>query len=484
MRTEAMYVHPSSMVQVLRADQQTSPLVAIAELIDNALDASATQITVTIDGDSLRCLDNGRGCPDMKRLIDIQRVELPDNRIGRYGWGGKYTAVLMAHSMHAGSVCDGVLRRVEIDYDDPSLTARYADELNTGQPSFMDIRLLRLHKYPKPATLVRDIERRYCSALGQYKKRIIVNGERVRPLSFPKLEMALGLQFPRHFNGLEYQIIDFGAIKKGADSEVVKRWRSGWHVTYHGRLLYERGIVSGFRDYEDPNVWGLIELRDTADMRWSVDPRKVSFAECDALLDSLYPRIVEILAYAQQQAQDSQLQQVARDASSLLMGKRVPVEAKAKRTKTRAKKGSVQPTGTGAKQKQASNAVEFPNRNLLGPSGQPINVRFTDELDDDILSEVVTERRRILVRLNSTAPFFAQAGRTDPVSVALVAAQAIAYEAVMGERGILDLLPFVDEGTQGQLFHHPRAIAGVFRKLADQIAVALTHDREIAVRKA
>ena len=107
--------HPSRLVQMLAAVGHTMPS-AVADLVDNAISADATEITITFgrpDGGHGRWMaiaDNGCGM-DSATLAEAMRIgsssEYEGNSLGKYGFGLKGASWSQAKVFTVVTKCDG-----------------------------------------------------------------------------------------------------------------------------------------------------------------------------------------------------------------------------------------------------------------------------------------------------------------------------------------------------------------------------------------
>jgi sensor histidine kinase regulating citrate/malate metabolism len=72
----------------------------LGELIDNAFDAGATRIRLTLGKDRLRIEDNGVGCPDRARMLTAgKHTRHESTRLGRCGRGAAQPSPLCTASL-------------------------------------------------------------------------------------------------------------------------------------------------------------------------------------------------------------------------------------------------------------------------------------------------------------------------------------------------------------------------------------------------
>lgn len=199
----------TALIHSIRAEK--SPYYSWAgEVIDNALDAKARSIRLTMMNDCLDAEDNGIGITKGREeaIIKISgHGDMESTKLGRFGVGFKYKAIQHGNEAYIESIsADGRMRRT-VDwklmlardkwlYPPASwLPAEPGSETGT----FVSISKL-ITKPPSKSDIVRtitEIQRRYYPAL-RSGARISVNGESVLPIVEPMLSDIIDadLSFP------------------------------------------------------------------------------------------------------------------------------------------------------------------------------------------------------------------------------------------------------------------------------------------------
>jgi hypothetical protein len=123
--------------------------VSLCELIDNALDAGAKNVAITIDSASttVEIADDGCGCDDLTRILKQgERLDHATTKSGHYGIGAKKAALYFWGTLHVTSVCKGVSRSASVCWDDVVASNRFAakgePECATSSPSGTVIRIV------------------------------------------------------------------------------------------------------------------------------------------------------------------------------------------------------------------------------------------------------------------------------------------------------------------------------------------------------
>ena len=90
----------------------------LGELIDNAFDAGATMVHITIDGKELSVEDNGRGCGDFAKMLTMGRhAPHETTKLGRYGVGFKDAAWWVGGPTTIRTIHKGRVRTLRVDWD-------------------------------------------------------------------------------------------------------------------------------------------------------------------------------------------------------------------------------------------------------------------------------------------------------------------------------------------------------------------------------
>lgn len=185
----------TEIINAIRAEK--SPFWAWAgEVIDNAFDASATDIWLIMNSAVLCASDNGHGIRKGQEhaLVKIaEHLKLAGTQLGRYGVGLKYKAIQHGDVLDVKSVSrDGKMTR----------TVNWSQILKSGSwavmcPKWSDtkehsgtrIAIEKLLRHPSKSDIARtkvEIQRRYYPAL-EKKNKIYLNGDLIEPFPQPAL---------------------------------------------------------------------------------------------------------------------------------------------------------------------------------------------------------------------------------------------------------------------------------------------------------
>lgn len=138
---------------------ESKPVAALAELLDNCLDAGASSVSVEYDPDKklLRVTDNGCGM-DEEGLQKMFRLggstkKADAKKSGRYGHGSKVGMAYWGSVFDIVSVKDGVMTRLLWDTDKDVASGEWKAGLRspsvkkTSKPNGTTITITRLHKH-------------------------------------------------------------------------------------------------------------------------------------------------------------------------------------------------------------------------------------------------------------------------------------------------------------------------------------------------
>jgi hypothetical protein len=90
---------------------------ALAELIDNALDANAKRVSIEVAGRSLIIRDDGNGVEDVLSLFRLgEHKKSKSTKLGRYGVGAKDAWLSCSDVMKVTSVRNGIKTSLQVDY--------------------------------------------------------------------------------------------------------------------------------------------------------------------------------------------------------------------------------------------------------------------------------------------------------------------------------------------------------------------------------
>lgn len=198
--TEAMLdISPRvHLLHSLRAGGPVDHVLLAGEAIDNALDAGARRISLTISENEIRVRDDGRGIDreHMPSLFTLGlHMDMPTSRLGRYGVGIKIQALRAGDGLEIRTVCaEGatvakVNWRALLSSRQWKIPAPRWMPVVVGTPTMTEIVVSDLRDAPKATqeAFRLEIALRFHPALAE-GAQISVNGVRVEPIPEPDMD--------------------------------------------------------------------------------------------------------------------------------------------------------------------------------------------------------------------------------------------------------------------------------------------------------
>ncbi|MEI6035495.1 MAG: ATP-binding protein [Verrucomicrobiae bacterium] len=392
-----------------RIRQQRFPLQsALLEMIDNALDAGATTITIREKNDNLFIEDNGHGFEDVSAAFDIGESG-KEGKLGRYGVGLKDASV--KYSTETTISSRG--RMATCSWDD-ALETGYANIVSEDRQEQQTTEIIwwgfrNLYGYPIATD---EIRRCYAKSLSN-GVTIEINGSELDPLPLPAFSENLSQEF--NYEGKTVELT--GGIFPHGDAH--RRAWAGYNIYYNGRLIGPgRVMTHGTGDIGCSNFSFMVHLKDGPESKWALATNKDEVPGSDELLDFIFHTYTRpLLVKAQAQTMDVELREIKEAIESSIGGcgnitrsphfrRRIDPEAKdhaagspKKRTFSASGQGQYQGTATG---KMAQGGI---------------NLAFAD-LNSESVGEVAM-LKKLLVTLNKQNTFVAGHLKNLPVMKAI-----------------------------------------------------------------
>lgn len=250
----------SSLAGLVREKQAKHFLVneAIAELIDNSVDAGAKNICIRLYDSDMHIIDDGHGFDDLGSALNIgvsNKRELTGN-IGRYGVGLKDCAIKFSSKTTISSRGKMVTADWDlISSEESDGTCEIFEAQQTGQTEII------LHGYRSKTRSKHQlnpdrIAKIYTQLLKAEQVKIEINGQFLKPLDAPKLKDKIDTTL--EYRGRKIHIS--GGVFK-SDDPLRKNWR-GYNVYYHGRLIRADITDAGVEDETCTNWFFNLDLVD------------------------------------------------------------------------------------------------------------------------------------------------------------------------------------------------------------------------------
>jgi hypothetical protein len=184
-------------------ENQLEPKEAVSELIDNSIDAGATEVEVIFDKENFTISDNGAGVSDMNAPFRLgsSLSEGSKGKIGRYGYGGKAGLLHFGRKIALHTVHGGEYRKFTADFsagwpEEYTGTAihlpRFLGGISNGGSVFKVHQLTKGRRRIVLSSFVDDLSVRYFPALMAGKKITLANGKNETSVSLSA--DAIGLQ--------------------------------------------------------------------------------------------------------------------------------------------------------------------------------------------------------------------------------------------------------------------------------------------------
>lgn len=291
--------------------QKIEAWVAMAELIDNSLDAAATQINITIESDKITILDNGRGISpqDISSIVQMGNHKRYSNlTIGEYGIGAKEAILGLGGFSKITTIQDGIQCIVNVDWDRIEKSGDWTVEVEenpTSKPNGTLIEITDLLRSYRVATLQSKLAYTFYPALKNGVKIYINTGEygepeEIKPCEFPKLRNRIVRKVESDDGSLEFQV-EAGLVENNPNNSFL--------------IHYKHRIIDSTNQPNDRYVPGSRFLAHVTLLRgkWDVLKHKNGLKETSKS-DWLYQQLNEIcedlLKQCHQMAHDIKLEAV------------------------------------------------------------------------------------------------------------------------------------------------------------------------------
>lgn len=246
---------------------------AINELIDNSLDAKATQINITYDSRDIVITDNGFGMSGevLSRAFDVGNHINKEATFGRYGYGLAQCTLRFADTVKV-ETSDGKevsTRTVDVEsYNKTSTvtTREQAQEQGTRLE-------LRNHSFARYNKIIKDLAFYYGDLIQTGKLELTVNGEKVES----KINRSAILQVDAQSVSIRWKgkkaEVTAGLLVDDLEAHLYKKY-TGVTFIYNGKII-EYGItdLDAFAGLSVGEVAYFVELTDGAE-KWLLSANK------------------------------------------------------------------------------------------------------------------------------------------------------------------------------------------------------------------
>lgn len=381
---------------------------ALAELIDNSLEAGATRVEIYSGGRVLRIIDDGIGVQDVTSCFRFgdHRENHPDG-IGQYGIGVKSVWMAMASLMRVSSVRNGIKTIGEADCCKIALNGdrlEISDPVSEpcSEPSGTTIEMhLRDGKNCPSDDAIKTVQWAFTPALRQGIQICITKPQKgkvgrkpIPAITLPTLEDVVDSEF--EIDGKPVRI-HIGIIAEGQRVFRGPLWLIRGHRIIEGTSI---GIGEG---YSARRIAGEIHIGK----EWKLAKHKDALTESyDRLAEAIHVRIKHILEKADSLADTfesavlrNELQAMLNDAVGMVQ------EKQREKRKPGESSGTVKPASTGQERLSAANGSGVSGKCRIRGNGFSASRRGLVfdwiELEDDRLGHVDTTGKRISLNTNN-----------------------------------------------------------------------------------
>jgi hypothetical protein len=311
---------------------------ALAELVDNSLDAGATRVVIDVTGRVVTVSDDGLGCEDITAVFKLgehKRRKSSKRSLGRYGIGAKDAWLSCADTMEVTSFRGNTKTTMRVNYTDwMQNNWNVSDpivEPHSG-PSGTVIRLpLRPGKKSPAEEAFRSIAFAFTPAISSGIQIVRQSGtikKTLVPVTMPLRNDVVQAEFDIDGKSVA---IDIGILPDGVSLE-----RGPFWLIYGHRIIDVSSIGAG--QYSVRRVAGTITIGDG----WGLSKNKDDLTDnLDRLADAIFVRIEHVLKKADQLAETIESAMLKNEIQDMINSAAADANGK-----TKAKRGPGSSSGT------------------------------------------------------------------------------------------------------------------------------------------
>ena len=371
----------------------------ICELIDNSFDAGAIKVEITMSSDQITVKDNGLGTPHIEDMVKLGGHRASSTTsVGKYGVGGKGTAITIGERYQVRSVFNGVSRFVDIMWKNLANNG-WEFEIETGETKDKCGTTVSILKpvissvLPKPTTdrISRDFQPALTSG-----RSVTINGKKVVPVVFPKFKELHTAEGEDVFDDclLKYKV-EFGEMLEVYKGEP-------FLISYGHRIMFDTSEPCG-------------ELSPTSRFRarvmlsgkgWGLLKHKDGLRECESTR-WLYKQLNQDCHEVMKRLHDSGENVEMKEAEHILESIIADIHGQARRPGK-----PEQPTDkTGRKRPRKIKEAEVTGgfgivrqRRERGAEARGVNIRRDEVQPEDSLGKIQSNKTHITMILNKNHP--------------------------------------------------------------------------------
>jgi len=395
---------------------------ALAELVDNSLDAGATRVVIDVTNRVLTVSDDGMGCEDITavfKLGDHKRRKSSKKGLGRYGIGAKDAWLSCADTMEVVTYRNQIGTAMRVNYTEwmqNNWNVSDPETFATDKPTGTAIRLpLRSGKNAPTDDAFKMLAFAFTPAISRGKQ--IVKSVKGKRTPLPPVEMPMRddiVQSEFEIDGKSVRI-DIGILPDGVSVE-----RGPFWLIYDHRIIESTSLGAG--QYSVRRIAGTITIGDG----WALAKNKDDISEnLDRLADAIFVRIEHILKKADQLAETVESSALRGELEQML-NQAVHEANKGKQKRNHGdSSGSIEPKNTGRKHRKANKVHgegEIVCTNTNTNTGRRSGYIFDwCELDSDSIGCFDRTGMRVSLNLNNK---FVAAAKAESNKAALTACSA------------------------------------------------------------
>lgn len=336
---------------------------ALAELVDNSLDAGATRVVIDVSNRVLTVSDDGHGCEDITavfKLGDHKCRKSNKKSLGRYGIGAKDAWLSCADAMEVVTCRGNVETSMRVNYTQwmqsnwhvPDPQSQIADK-----PSGTIIRCpLRPGKNAPTDDAFKRLAFVFTPAISRGIQIVkSVKGKRtpLSPVQMPLRNDVVQAEF--EVDGKTVKI-DIGILPEGVSIEYGPFW-----LIYEHRIIEATSLGAG--QYSVRRIAGTITIGEG----WALTKNKDDLSESqERLADAIFSRIEHVLKKADQLAESIESSALRCELQNMLNAAVDKLNSEKERRGKGQTSGTVKPRETGRRRLRA--AVTQPgNGSVLTP---------------------------------------------------------------------------------------------------------------------
>lgn len=323
---------------------------ALAELIDNSLDAKATRVTIQCDGRTVAVADDGKGMPNIATALKMGGHDSHGGQIlGRYGVGLKDAWLSCGNRIEIVTTRLGATSSLDFSLDSikrsgSSWIVPAPKTVQTGHFSGTRITLhLREGKHRPGQDAWDMLSWAFAPAMGsgrQIVKGIGKQKQVLSPTKFPALSESIHDNFEVCGKGVS---ITIGLLAPG---ETI--FKGPFWVQYGHRNIVNTAM--GVNEFSDENLAGIVTLKDG----WKLTKNKDDFDDLkDELSEAIHERIKPLLLKSEAMSQDVESSALTAEIAGMLNAA-IGSPRREKRTATKETTGTILPKATERKRKNAA----------------------------------------------------------------------------------------------------------------------------------